>query len=144
MGLDMYLVKKHYVNYSNNEGTISLGQHFKTPSIIEIDLSKVSTICIEAAYWRKANQIHNWFVQNVQDGKDDCEEYEVTYEKLMELKNTCLLAIETKNPNLLPPTEGFFFGSTEIDDYYWDDIRETIDKLSDLKDDGVYFYHSSW
>ena len=53
MGLDMYLVKKHYVNYSNNEGTISLGQHFKTPSIIEIDLSKVSTICIEAAYWRK-------------------------------------------------------------------------------------------
>ena len=25
-------------------------------------------------YWRKQNAIHNWFVENVQDGIDDCDQ----------------------------------------------------------------------
>lgn len=40
-------------------------------------------------YWRKANQIHCWFVENVQDGIDDCGTYEVTEKQLVELLNTC-------------------------------------------------------
>ena len=40
-------------------------------------------------YWRKANQIHNWFVENVQDGIDDCGTYEVTEKQLVDLLNTC-------------------------------------------------------
>lgn len=40
-------------------------------------------------YWRKANQIHNWFVENVQDGIDDCGTYEVTEKQLVNLLNTC-------------------------------------------------------
>ena len=37
-------------------------------------------------YWRKANQIHNWFVNRVQDGIDDCEyHHECTKEILEEL-----------------------------------------------------------
>ena len=40
-------------------------------------------------YWRKANQIHNWFVENVQNGVDDCGCYEVTKEQLEELLKTC-------------------------------------------------------
>jgi len=139
----MYLLKKHYVGFAGNKGTIQLKQNHPIQSV-QVDLSDVKEISVEAAYWRKANQIHNWFIKNVQDGKDDCGEYEVSYEKLMELKNTCLLAIETKNHNLLPPLSGFFFGNTDTDDYYWDDIRETIEKLSNLKNDGVYFYQSSW
>ena len=31
-----------------------------------------SRIIEQVGYWRKANQIHNWFVENVQDGEDDC------------------------------------------------------------------------
>ena len=38
----------------------------------------------EVGYWRKANQIHKWFVDNVQDGVDDCGEYKVTKEQLIE------------------------------------------------------------
>lgn len=41
------------------------------------------------AYWRKANAIHNWFVENIQNGVDDCGTYEVTKEKLEELLHTC-------------------------------------------------------
>lgn len=39
------------------------------------------------AYWRKANQIHNWFVENVQDGNDDCKDYEVSKNVLLQLLN---------------------------------------------------------
>lgn len=41
-------------------------------------------------YWRKANHIHRWFVENVQFGQDDCREYEVTINQLWELNNVCL------------------------------------------------------
>ena len=40
-------------------------------------------------YWRKANQIHKWFVEHVQDGEDDCGEYAVSRFKLEQLKATC-------------------------------------------------------
>ena len=44
----------------------------------------------EVGYWRKANQIHNWFVDNIQDGKDDCNYHrEVTEDDLQELLAIC-------------------------------------------------------
>ena len=46
------------------------------------------------AYWRKANAIHKWFVENVQDGVDDCGRYEVTKEQLQELLKICLMVKE--------------------------------------------------
>jgi hypothetical protein len=36
---------------------------------------------------------------------------------------------------LLPPTSGFFFGSTNIDEYYWQDIEETHKQLTELLDE---------
>ena len=43
----------------------------------------------ELMYWRKANQIHNWFVQNCQGGVDDCERYAITVADLKKLKELC-------------------------------------------------------
>ena len=43
----------------------------------------------EIGYWRKANAIHKWFVDNVQNGVDDCGEYKVTKEQLIQLHNAC-------------------------------------------------------
>lgn len=45
-------------------------------------------------YWRKANQIHGWFVDNVQDGEDDCGMYEVTEDQLIELRDVCIDVLE--------------------------------------------------
>lgn len=46
-------------------------------------------------YWRKANAIHQWFVDRVQDGKDDCEYHdEVTKEILEELRDKCKNVLE--------------------------------------------------
>lgn len=43
----------------------------------------------EIMYWRKANAVHKWFVDNVQGGEDDCGYYLVTKEQLEQLKEIC-------------------------------------------------------
>lgn len=105
----------------------------------------------QVGYWRKANQIHNWFVENVQDGNDDCGSYEVSKEDLEALLATCadVLADPSQAESLLPTTGGFFFGDTEYDEYYMQDIKETINILTkviaetDFEKQMVY-YVSSW
>lgn len=105
----------------------------------------------EAAYWRKANQIHDWFVQNVQDGVDECDEYLVTREQLMSLVETCqkVLADRDLAEELLPTTSGFFFGSTDYDQYYFEDLEATVEKITVALDrySGIgtqFYYQASW
>jgi hypothetical protein len=54
-----------------------------------IDQGRISVVEEEVMYWRKANHIHAWFVDNVQDGEDDCHAYYVSEEKLKELVAVC-------------------------------------------------------
>jgi len=42
-----------------------------------------------AVYWRKANAIHKWFVDNLADGVDDCRPLWVSTDHLKELFLTC-------------------------------------------------------
>jgi hypothetical protein len=152
MGLDMYFYKKSYV--SNHEWTkpehrikVTIERNGK-----EVDSTNVRYIVEEAGYWRKANAIHKWFVDNVQNGKDNCEEYYVPFEKLQQLKKDCELALTSKvvAENILPTQSGFFFGSTDYDKDYEDDLKQTIEivdkALADYDKEGsVYFYYrSSW
>lgn len=150
MGLDMYLTKKIYVgaNYEhrNITGKVELYQEEKE---IPINFKKISYIEQEAAYWRKANAVHNWFVENIQEGNDDCDEYPVYIEDIKKLLDTCKKVEE--NPKLaeelLPSVSGFFFGSTEYDEWYMKDIEYTIKKLEEIireDNNDEYFYCSSW
>ena len=118
-------------------------------TLVDVESIYGVDVSVNVAYWRKSNQIHNWFVINVQRGEDDCGEYYVSHNKLKELVNTCTLAITNKDPNLLPPREGFFFGSTDVDEYYWADIMDTITQLQPILDrpdfeNLSFFYQSSW
>ena len=47
------------------------------------------TIFTEIAYWRKANEIHNYFVEYVQHGVDDCGTYDVSKKQLEDLLYKC-------------------------------------------------------
>ena len=47
------------------------------------------TVREQVIYWRKSNQVHNWFVTNAQDGEDNCQPHLVTREQLTELKSAC-------------------------------------------------------
>ena len=114
----------------------------------ENDIYGVS-VSVNCAYWRKANQIHKWFVDNVQDGNDNCGEYYVSHDQLKELLTTCRQALFHKDPKELMPQAGFFFGSYDIDEYYWNDIKNTIKQLkriTELPDFEKlsFYYASSW
>lgn len=132
--------------------------------------------------WRKANHIHQWFVENVQDGNDDCGMYEVTKEQLEELLDICkevlaaskLVSGRIKNGyryvngkeepiyedgeyieeptiarKLLPTTSGFFFGSTEYDQWYYADVKDTVEIIEKVLattdfEHEIVMYSSSW
>lgn len=103
----------------------------------------------DVGYWRKANQVHNWFVQNVQNGEDDCGEYVVTREQLKALRDLCEEVLQNKEraSELLPSRPGFFFGSTAYEAWYYDDLVRTLDIIGECmkQPEGVEFiYHSSW
>ena len=148
MGLDMYLHARCYISTYNDENKAQLDAiNAAIPGRGEITFNQLIG---EAAYWRKDNHIHKWFVDNVQDGRDDCGTYYVDRDKLRELRDVCreVLADHSKAKTLLPTRDGFFFGGTEYGEYYYDALTYTadqIDKLLDPKYDHFDFeYHSSW
>ena len=106
-------------------------------------------VSIDAGYWRKANAIHDWFVRECQGGVDECQPSYVAREQLVELKELCeqVLADKTKAAELLPTTSGFFFGSTDYDEYYFQDLESTIeiiDRTLTLPSEWDIEYRSSW
>ncbi len=147
MGLDMYLNAKRFLWHNETELADKIAEHLP-----EINDRRIKEITIEAAYWRKSNMIHKWFVDNVQDGNDDCGNYEVSREKLQELIDIIdkVLADKTQAGNLLPNTAGFFFGSQDYDQYYFEDLQDTKRVLegllgnAELNKHWYFEYHSSW
>lgn len=154
MGLDMYLRVKRYVSGYDWSDQSEKDTYNKIIEIMGEALatgeSKGAELSVTTGYWRKANQIHGWFVQNVQNGEDDCKEYYVPRESLEELKATCLEVLEdnSKAEEMLAPHEGFFFGHYELDEYYYEQLRYTVELIHRVlantkKEDSIY-YQSSW
>lgn len=151
MGLDMYLHKKYYVkNYDFQEAS---ERHAiiirKGGQLANIDTSKISSVETEVMYWRKANQVHRWFVENCQDGRDECQSSYVDTEQLQELLDNCkeILLDTSLAPVLMPPQPGFFYGNYEYNTWYWANILRTITGLAEIlavDDCGDFYYSSSW
>ncbi len=152
MGLDMYLYKKNYIwqgewvkPEAKQEVIVKKGGEVDST----IKPERVKYVVEEVAYWRKANQIHKWFVDNVQGGEDNCGNYWVSREKLEELLDLCkqVKVDNSKAEELLPSQSGFFFGGTEYDEWYYNDIDNTIQMLEEVLSDksaDEFEYNSSW
>ena len=109
-----------------------------------------ATVTIPLAYWRKANAIHRWFVENVQDDKDDCQRSHVSLEQLKTLRTTCAAVLTDRDTAAvrLPTQKGFYFGDTDYNDYYFSHLEYTV-KALDRVIDGIWpsmeiYYHASW
>ena len=113
--------------------------------------------------WRKANAIHKFFVDEVQEGNDNCERHYVSREKLQELLDRITTILDIKTPvaremkaeELLPTDiEGCFFGSKEYDDWYYKDLedtKKTLEKVFEYEENAEagkcfdsFYYQSSW
>ena len=110
----------------------------------------------EVARWRKQNAIHNWMVENVQDGVDNCALYYLDKSNLEKLLAKCEKILKNPTPEtameVLPTVQGFFFGGTDLNlkyewEWYMDGIKYTVEVFRDLlKNDKFeyYYYQSSW
>jgi hypothetical protein len=155
MGLDQYLYAKQYLSPSEWMGAERNEQYHKVvnavgaSTMVYQDLP-AAQVEIKVAYWRKSNQIHAWFVENCQNGEDDCREAYVSREQLTELIDLCkrVLADHSLAEELLPSQAGFFFGSTEYDEWYFGDIEQTVTMLEavlrETPEDWNFSYQSSW
>ena len=147
MGLDMYLTSKRYIYDFDDDGK-ALREQLES---FKVNGMEVKELSYRAGYWRKANAIHRWFVDNVQGGNDNCGEYLVEteqLEKLLELVNE-VLRNRDKADDLLPTANGFFFGSLIYDEGYFDDLIQTkaiIENVLALDNFNRYdiYYSSSW
>lgn len=169
MGLDMYLEirKSEYRSKSHQDKGSDLALEYPKditefiPDLTDLRISRQTNY--EVGYWRKANQIHNWFMENCarrdeyDNPIDDCRPVEITVDKLEALLDTCkkVLADHSLAGSLLPTADGFFFGSTEYDDYYFGQIEQTIEIIEpvlkfakhklEIKDyTWEVYYQASW
>ena len=160
MGLDMYLEVRKFVpakNYKMIDGDYSSEFHQEYIDILEASkmksLAAVDSVGLSitetAIYWRKVNSIHNWFVNECANGVDECQPTYVSREKLEQLLETVTEAIKYKDASALPPASGFFFGSTDVDEWYWNDLKYTKVELETILrktegEDISFIYQASW
>ena len=77
----------------------------------------------EVGYWRKANAIHQWFVDNVQSGIDDCDYHEeITQKVLLKLLMTCERVYENSKLVSGKVVSGFTFENGEYKPKYEDGL----------------------
>jgi len=154
MGLDMYLSNKRYMSKyfdpADSERIAKVNEAFGLEGDEDGDYG-AQEVTFRVGYWRKANAIHAWFVKNCQDGIDECQEAYVSRKQLEELVETCKQVLEKPKlaHTLLPPQSGFFFGGTDIDEWYVQDLNSTVTMLSKALADpalskGEFYYQSSW
>jgi hypothetical protein len=167
MGLDMYLEGSKVINaYRPLPKEMALAIAVKEGLGLPDCANPLSAIETGIMTWRKSNAIHKWFVDNCQEGVDNCQRTELKLVHLEEL-HSVLEQLLGRQPGqgpaydaklaaeLLPPCEGFFFGGTEIDAAYWEDVETTHHRIGQwidfIKRDNVgglheweLFYRASW
>lgn len=184
MGLDMNLYKRTYVkNWEHTKPEERLTINIKRGGKPETNIKpeRINYIEEEIGYWRKANAIHKWFIDNCADeGQDDnCVPISVEREQLEQLLKTCqevvqkavlvkgkvqngsvmgekdwepimeegtLIQNDEEIASILPTTSGFFFGSTNYDEDYLQDVKQTIETIESALEEegGDFYYEASW
>jgi len=150
----MYLEARKFVSsYSDAEMYQNLKRQMGLATG-DLPHSNFGTLSLEVMYWRKVNAVHDWFVREVQGGEDDCKTYHVDRDKLAELLDICKRVVDNRDDQsvaeeLLPSASGFFFGSTDYDEYYYEGLLWTIEGIERILKNPAYermdfYYQSSW
>lgn len=101
----------------------------------------------EDMYYRKVNFLYAFFSEKLDNEeclvtRHDCEQIIKYGELILENKDLDLAK------RLLPTQSGFFFGSTEYDDYYFMDVKDVVEQfkeyLEDWTDDTMGWVYFSW
>lgn len=105
----------------------------------------------EVGYFRKVNFLLPFFGY-----EENCEDKEVFLSEFKTLVERCEKVLEHKGEDehryakeLLPTSAGFFFGSTEYGDYYYDDVKEVKEWASGIiadtnEEDDIIIMYCWW
>lgn len=82
MGLDSYLLAKRLLDENEDKDSAAI----VTSAFPELGAigAAVSRVEVELGYWRSNRALHRWFVENVQNGTDDCSSYWVQRSQLLD------------------------------------------------------------
>lgn len=105
---------------------------------------------MQIGYWRKANHVLNWINENVAQ-VENCQDVQMSAMQIRQLRDTCQEVLNDKNKakRLMPTTEGFFFGSQDYKEWYFEDLEETVRICNralaevDFNEQDVWF-HAWW
>ena len=162
MGLDQYLTAKKYVaQWDYSAGYQDKWQTEEFLDLLPLDAPDLTahgghsgiTIEYPVGYWRKANAVHGWFVEQIGGDVDDCREMYVSREQLKILRNAAQKVLFADNMEAeaerqgLTTTKGFFFGSYDYDEWYVEDLKRTVticNAALRLPESYSIHYQASW
>ena len=99
-------------------------------------------------YFRKHNYLMAWVEQTTGSAIENCADIDLTKGQLESLLSSIdeVLADHGKAPWLLPTQEGFFFGSTEYDEWYFKNLENARSQLTgmvaDMGDDELATFNA--
>lgn len=163
MGLDMYFYarKTTYKSFSkwdnpDRANEVNYPEDLKTFSdyIYDRNFKSVQTeTSYQIGYFRKFNALHSYIVKTFADGVDNCQDiilYKEDVEQIKKVLDDVLEAnTEEKAKELLPTQSGFFFGGTDYDEFYFEDVKDAADLMQSFLDNFDFekyqlVYRASW
>ena len=155
MGLDMYFyLTKYESQFSFNDEKNVILHYNEDLKELENDILERNFKSIETkyqvGYFRKFNALHSYIVDNFADGVDDCKEVYLSKEEIKTIISTLKSVNEDNASKVLPTQKGFFFGSQEYDEWYFEDVKYAIDlfekmlKVLETKKGWSAYYQASW
>lgn len=163
MGLDMYFYarKTTYKSFSKwdnperaNEASYPEDLKIFSDYIYDRNFKSVQTETrYQIGYFRKFNALHSYIVKTFADGIDNCQDiilYKEDVEQIKKVLDDVLEAnTEEKAKELLPTQSGFFFGGTDYDEFYFEDVKDAADLMQSFLDNFDFenyqlVYQASW
>ena len=168
MGLDMYFSRRTYVSSfkstrdaDGNWGVRDVNNmelKFDDADLSHINLQNVRYIEELFGEFRKFNALHAYVVDNFGGGVDECQVIYLDIDNLIQIHEMLSLVKESLSigdkviaEQTLPPSEGFFFGSTEIDEWYEQDVNKAVEVFGKVIEEhsivghnASYSYQASW
>lgn len=84
--------------------------------------------------FKKTNQLHRWFLENLQNGVDDNRFYLVEKKQFRQLYKLCSTvdAYPERAEELLPTLKGYDIGSPQYDSVYFENLKKVMIILSHI------------
>lgn len=86
------------------------------------------------AYFRKVNFLVKFMEDYYDHIIENCEPIQIDEDCILELKWRCESVLKNRKlaDSLLPTVSGFFYGSTEYDDFYYSNVEQVLDSCKKI------------